>query len=130
MKTSWLNMASESMEAAVMLKHDCPRWCASRAYYAAYSATHAMLLHSNLSTPELGNWQHAGLGQAVCESLKRGRGRRSKHAANALKNAIESCYSARIAADYKPEYSVDDTMASKAIKRARHVLHAAKELLQ
>lgn len=124
----WLNSARESIAAAQSAIKEFPRSAVSRAYFAAYAATHAILLHSNETPPQRGNWAHGGLGQQLATVLARGAGL-DRRIALLMRKCVDDCYNCRIQADYGPHLVMGEPIARSATRHARQVLLLAERMV-
>lgn len=124
----WLEMAENSMQAAQNIQQQ-PRSAVSRAYYATFSASHAILLHFHEQPPAQGNWGHMATGSALSAVLGRGgdHGRRTR--ALLLKDRFAQSYDLRLHADYSPAISPDRSDVNLALSIARQFVATAKELI-
>jgi uncharacterized protein (UPF0332 family) len=100
-KDQWMALARDNLAAAKSARDSHPRAAASRAYYAAFSASHGLLLHLGDSPRKtLHTWAHEDLPGSVKAALDRLSENRRANATYRL--LIETCYQARLQADYAP----------------------------
>lgn len=130
METSddWLRAAQDIMLATLSLAEHHPRSAVSRAYFAAYAAVHAILLHSGEQPPSRGNWSHDGLAEHVRVVLQRLRRNDSSfRGAIQMKKDVSDLRNYRVRADYSPTSTID---AAEAVRRARNVLATTEGILR
>jgi uncharacterized protein (UPF0332 family) len=105
--STWLR-ASESALAAAKLLHTKELWDSSmsRAYYAAYSASHAVALSQGLvvyGRHAPNNWSHKDILHELWGATARMKLEIFKR--NLLRDALQECQRSRMMADYQPTRS-------------------------
>ena len=122
----WFLSAESNFEAASALAERCRPSSVSRAYYAAYSASHAIVMARGETPPARGNWPHEGLGELVRTVLARGQDEWKRQELLQYKQAINELQSLRILADYEPASVFE---GQDWISSARRVLALARRCL-
>lgn len=116
-------MAKEAELAAVAsLRAGHFRAAASRFYFAAYAAVHAVLLMHGNTPPDRGNWAHKGLPETLRASL--GSGRNGSH----YKQLLGDLYDMRILADYDPEMTMDAGAAQHSRRSGGAIIRLAERM--
>jgi|GEM_PF-907904 len=127
---AWLGIAQDGELAAKESLSTHPRSSISRYYYAAYSASHALLLHLGVDPPPRGNWDHAILPECLRSSLMARMGSIPSRNATIYKKGLQDLYNQRIAADYGPLRTVDEQAANDARKWAGQLVRLAEKVLE
>ena len=126
----WLGLASSNLSTARTVREADPRSACSRAYYAAYAAGHAILLHAReLPREGLGTWAHADLPLAVKAVLNRGTLPCGQQPAASAKIQLECCRALRVDADYSPARAVKSAQAYDACRHAGAVVALAERMV-
>lgn len=130
---SWLSLAQESLASADLLRRrGHARPAASRFYYAAYQASHAILLCTPAQTdlPDRGNWDHAATMNGVVAVLRR-YAAVSENTGRMIRVRLAKAYSARVQSDYAPDHQVREehvvesrTAAASLVALAQRMVHA------
>ncbi len=112
----WFDVGVESLRSAQRLfDAEAYRSSVSRAYFALFQMSTALMLHLDYNPPERGNWGHNQLWSLV-KSIRShkvmGRGFRAQLP------MLEACYHARAQADYAPHAVVDEHAARQAMRWA------------
>ena len=96
----WREMARESMRAAKMIEHDCPRSSISRLYYASFQIVTAVLLSREDLTPpdEREAWNHETTPMMIKAHFSTFT--RSRRQRNDMVSQLALLYKLRILADY------------------------------
>lgn len=127
----WLRMASSNLSTARAIRETDPRSSCSRAYYAAYAAGHALLLHvGEVPRESLGTWAHQDLPDAVKSVLGRGTVPVGSQPAALAKIHLERCRARRLDADYSPDRTVAPTFAYDACRQAGAVVALAERMVR
>jgi|SRR5579862_2044028 len=124
----WLAMALEAHRAARAAEQlQLWRSSVSRYYYAAFSATSAVLLYSGLIPPvDEEAWSHAQTPEMIREHY--GRFVKSRDKRNRLSSDLSDLYKLRIYADYRCRERVDNRVV-EARKRSSHVIKVSLDIL-
>lgn len=114
---TWLDLSLDSFRIAREIRHS-PRSCASRSYYAVYSAITDRLVQARVRFPSgFAGPRHRDLPRHIDAlsgiSMKSRRG---------LKAKIRSLYALRLDADYQPGRTVDLKVARQGLLDAAAVL--------
>ena len=104
----WLVLAENNYEAASRLAEEARPSSASRAYFAAYSAAHAIVITRGETPPARGNWPHEGLGELLRAVLARGQSDWKRLELLQYKLSINKLQLLRIQADYDPRSEFED----------------------
>lgn len=123
----WMESARGSYGAAKLL-HAQPlfsRSAVSRYYFAAYAATHSVLLTVREIPPPQGNWAHKGLPNHLRTVLA---SRLHRRDAASYAQMLGSLYDLRITADYAPKFQVDDRSLDDARRDSGRLLTLAGRL--
>ncbi len=123
----WMELAQAFLvDAKNLYAGSAARSAASRAYYSAFAATHALLQHFSISPPaRRTSWAHRSLSTELWGAL-RGSGKMGKFQAKVFVDGLAAAYSTRIEADYKPGFDVTLADAKDAIGRADELVRLAK----
>lgn len=105
--------------------------CASRAYYAAFAASHAILLKLGHSTPreDQGTWNHKTLPTAFVNDLQRTGKVREKWRLQQISRDLSRLRQYREIADYLPGWSLDAQTAGLRLSDAKSILRLAEQLI-
>lgn len=125
--STWLELASESLASATdMVRAEYPRSAASRYYYAAYQAAHAVVLSTPLrdGVPRRGNWDHGPLANALFASLTGYLGM-SDGRAVFLRTKLVGAFHARAIADYRPSVDLEHRLLMAARDAALSLVRLA-----
>lgn len=105
----WRLAAEENIRAGMTLfdAEGMGRGAANRFYYAAYQASHAIILSTPLRAdcPREGNWGHGALANVLLAALQRHL-YYSRDLANTFRQRLLSAKTARVVADYLPNDEV------------------------
>ena len=127
--TAWLVAGQSSEDAAVRTEMTNPRSAISRFYYAAYSASHAILLSKRQIPPDRGNWPHEGLSENLEAVLSRGPDAMKDRDSRVFKQRLSELYDLRIEADYGPLRSVTGEAATRARRLAGPLVRLAERMV-
>ena len=106
----WLIIAKENAAAGEQLRlRERNRASASRYYYAAYQAAHALLFTTPLkgAVPTRGNWDHGPLINAIKDGAIKHLGLDASQAEQ-LGRRLAAARDARVFADYGPDVQFED----------------------
>lgn len=121
---SWGAMGEGSLtDVEQLFESGAWRSCVSRAYYSGMAFAHAILLHLRRTPPDLGNWPNPHLPTvlfAALDSLST-RDREWKAVAKSLRSELNTCWTARLLADYSPLAPITRSTAVEARKGARRI---------
>lgn len=123
---AWFQLAESNFEAAGLLAEKCRPSAVSRAYYAAYSAVHAIVLAQGETPPARGNWPHEGLGELLRTVLARGQSGWKRGELLQYKQAVNELQMLRVRADYAPTSTFE---GREWLSAARSVLVLAKRVV-
>ena len=98
--------------------------CANRAYYAAFQAAVAALIHTGVG-PRGDTWGHAFVMAQFSGTLIK----RRKLVSSSLRASLSALQEARSLADYEPR-SVTRTTARRSVEEAGEVVEAVNRLLR
>jgi len=125
--SEWLVVAEENAAAGEHLRaRERLRASASRFYYAAYQAAHALLFTTPLkgAVPAKGNWDHGPLINAVKESALRHLSF-DEPKAEQLRRRLAAARDARVYADYGPDVQFEERSLDDAQKAATQFIALA-----
>jgi uncharacterized protein (UPF0332 family) len=128
---SWLTLAEESLQAANTLRRTgLSRPAASRFYYAAYQAAHAILLCTPVQSdlPERGNWDHPATMNGVVAVLRR-YASVSENTGRMIRVRLARAYSARVQSDYAPDHHVRDEHVAESRSAAAALVGFAQRMV-
>lgn len=128
-ESAWLFLGQSSEAAAMKIESSSPRSAISRFYYAAYSASHAILLMKQQVPPERGNWPHDGLSENLESVLARGSDAMLHRDSRVFKQRLSELYDLRIEADYGPLRTVDQQAATRARRLAGPLVRLAERMV-
>jgi hypothetical protein len=123
----WLEIAEENAKSGEhLLGRERYRASASRFYYAAYQAAHAVLFTTPLrgSVPARGNWDHGPLANALKDGAMRHLSF-DEPAAEVLRKKLASAMHARVVADYWAGTAMDERDLFAAEKAAVQLIALA-----
>jgi len=124
----WMRIALDNLDAAHLIGEKHTRSAVSRAYYAAYSAAHAILISLGEAPPSKGNWGHANVGLHLQAVMTRGEKRGDIQ--RAFRQDLNNARNYRIAADYGAGIAVERGDWHEARRCAGRVVHAARRVMQ
>jgi uncharacterized protein (UPF0332 family) len=123
---AWKHAADASLEVAVLLfttgKFDS---AASRAYYAAYSAVHALAFSAGMAVEGQhapNNWEHARVVHVLWQAA--GKTGVSVYQRNILAQYLKACQQRRVFADYVPG-TLDRDSVQKSLQSATAIVRFA-----
>lgn len=124
MQREWLQLSKQNELAATqLLDASFHRSSVSRFYYSAFAAAHAVLIERAYTLPDLGNWSH----KALPEAIKAGLG--GDRDAKLYAMRLAELYVLRIEADYGVNRSVDRREAVRSRKLAGPILRLADRMI-
>lgn len=128
MERKWLNMATESFAAAEsLLAEGRLRSCVSRAYYAMYQSTQAILLRAGQEPPDRGNWNHRKTVESL-DGIGRSQLRRLGVQILPMLQKFTRVQELRAHADYGPTRPFETRAVRDALRFAGQFLHMARKV--
>lgn len=123
-------VAIDNMEAAqLLLEQHKWRSAVSRAYYAAFSAAHAIGRHAGEQPrPVMGTWKHASITSVLYASLRRLAGAKSP-LPWLLVSYLERVRDHRGFADYQPATRLDGQTARDVVHEAAQIASCARRMI-
>ena len=126
---AWLALAEGSMMAGNAAMETDMRSAASRYYYAAFQAGHAIAVRSGLEPrPGFGTWSHLKLPAVVYHGLSARLGAH-RATADALREKLESARTIREAADYEPTGPFEGESVGRTQRAAVDLIRMAKKVM-
>lgn len=124
----WFNSGLDSLLAAQLLeRHSHIRSCLSRAYYASYHASTALLLYSRQLPPaEREAWNHSTTPDLI-RNLPAPFWQRDT--GNRIAQDLSQLYDLRVSADYGFEKKEDGTVVAGALKSAAYIVRTISRVL-
>jgi uncharacterized protein (UPF0332 family) len=128
----WLAMARSAHQAALEIGHAHGRSAASRAYYAAFAACHALMAHLRpaVGWPGRGHFRHGDLPGELRWTLMNCLPRFSAFQADVYRVLLEGTYNVRRYADYKPEQPVTAMRVAESIESAAQLVRLAERVVR
>jgi uncharacterized protein (UPF0332 family) len=125
---NWFNSGRDSLLAAQLLeKHGHIRSCLSRAYYASYHASTAILIYSKQLPPvEREAWSHSATPDLV-RNLPASIWQRDTR--NRIAQDLSRLYDLRILADYNFDNKIDSSVVDRALKSASYIVRTISRVV-
>lgn len=121
--------AAENLTAAELLfDAGQARSSSSRAYYACFAWTHAILLRLSLDPPAQGNWPNPRLPALLSSTLQARASFVPPYAVTMLRNHLLRCWTNRLLADYRPVPFASE-VAKDSLASARRFGYFARKVL-
>ncbi len=126
----WMDVAEEAFKATMVLyKEQLWRSTATRAYYSAHAAAHALGMHGGATLPTgRNNWAHAQVPAVLLTTLQSSG--EARHIAEHLKMALETCWNHRTTADYRPSQQVLQRDAKECLDIALRMIGKARRVVR
>ena len=115
-----------------MLRRSHPRSAANRAYYACFSACHALLSHlrPEVDWPGRGRFKHGQLPGELRWTLLRRLPGLGTYRVDIYRDLLETAYTQRRLADYSPQTTISDGAVADAVDAAGSLVRLAKGVLK
>ncbi len=128
----WLSLAQSCCEVTELVCHTHPRSAASRAYYAAFAACHAVLWHlrPTLDWPGRGNFRHQELPGELRWTLLHYLPKMGPFKVDIFRDLLETNYNLRRQADYRPTQHVGTDRVRDAVEAAKQMLRLAQGVVK
>ena len=125
----WWHRAVDSLDAAkVLQRHGNLHPSASRAYYAAYQAATAALLHQKLVLPGLEDreaWSHQATPTLLATTQTSSRPSSwNQNTRHIMAKRLATLYKLRLRADYKMNVEVSEAALAQAIRDATFIVRS------
>lgn len=131
MKEFWLQLARDNLQASMACMESHYASAVSRAYYSAFAAGHALLIHAGAKPrADFGTWSHEDLPLALRSTLSRGTMPVTRSSPTEIQIMIQRCYQRRLAADYAPSRSIDRQIADDSRRDAGRVLAFVERIVE
>ena len=125
----WIQIAFGSLMAAKRCFEERQfRSCVSRAYYAMYQATTAMLTHAGLKPGVKGNWSHTGTAKSVADDRMREVLDKYRVRPVRLREDLIRSFGLRCDADYRPFKKIDEDAGRNMLRLANKCLTLARKV--
>ncbi len=127
---AWLAAAVSGLDAARALRRQHPRSSASRSYYAAFAAAHAVMTHLRAWHRRRAHFKHGEVPAELRWTLLHDPALGfNKFTADVYQQQLEDAYAYRVKADYMPQVDLNSDEAGDAENAAANLVLLARRML-